>query len=628
MPEHSNPLVQRPPKRLGAFWQQWQSILMLVIIIVQVCISLVLTVYVANYFQLFTNALQAMNAKLFYENFMWLCLTLLANMLNKVALDWLVWQCRIRWRSFLSLSWVEALYESYMVLSLHRFCKTIRSSWYAFNGANHDQRFGRVVQKDLSNATDVIGFMVKSMAYISDLVVYSYLLYQASPNWRLVTGVVIPHYLLWVAWISGVVIGGVPVIIEALLAQDTGNQQDSEHQFYTILVAMESGMHSILNTTGLTKWYKRHIEDRFKRVISTMQILCLKTIMFDFMQSIVKNLIWLLPPLILAPLIFKGRVTVGAYLVASGAFSFIVLNIKRLLKGLKREWAKYRAMRSITKLHKDAVCVSRSSTAMQQQCIKEDASVFIDVRVSVDPPSGQSYDVGFLIQREEDLLGKIMYLKAPAGMGKTQLLSVLSGVRVGLKRVVPKGYTFFYLPQKPARMINGVTVKDYLKINQEGMQDSTMDVKPALYYLSKLDLDQHGNKKALGELAVNSLAPCKRQQLDLARAALFCDEKTILVADKPFASMDTKSARLSKEFLQEQLKNKKMAGMITIDLGYKSKMELLTELLRRDKTALGKDAFGQLKQMKSELSKQEEPSNIIEVNRIVQATSTPTPAMV
>lgn len=617
---------------LFGYWRGVRGILIILAMLSSVALGLFFDLYTAKMSQPLWDALEALNETLFYQNLWQLSVFVVFNIANSICLDWLVWMCRIQWRSFVSWPLIKAIYKEGDVLGMQSFFESVKERFGYLQGAVKKNSMGQVIQEDVSKAMMALVYITKNLLRLGKLALYSIVLYRISPAWVFASGLIIPHYLVWLAWAVGAVAGGFCVWVARALGSSYSRQADAENGFRQVMVAIEGQINYILSTTGLAAWYEKRLEHHFERALDVMRSIRFTSLMLDMFQHIIKKAIWLFPFLLVSPLIFNGSLTTGAFFQVSFIFQRVFTAIQDMFKDIREYYQTYTSTSRVHILHqglKEASAVYKQERA---KCLTKDHGMYMAVQVHIDPKAGEPYNVGFEIKKgeKERLLGKMLYLKAKSGFGKSQLLRVIAGSRVGLKRVMPEDMDCFYLPQKPVNLNAGLSVTDYLRINAKGEQDVNIKIQSALANLIELELlDEKGLAKmnltssdseekliaGIGAMLLSNLSGGQRQKVDLVRALLHSNAKTLLVADEPFASMDDTSIKKAKTLVQECLDEKSMGGVLLVDHSYKSKVGKLDAFSESCADELHEDERNLLENIKTRLSSHT-PTDVIDVERL------------
>lgn len=555
------------------YWLQLKSALLFATMLLLVIAALVLEFMISNCMVLISEALNAMDQNLFYRSMKTLFGYVCVNLLGQLCMDALMLQCRIKWRSFISLRWVEAIYGSYGVLAIQRFKARLQGFW---KDSVEQHRIGQVIQQDGLNLIDMTDFVVRILIMSFRLVIYSIQLYRYSPAWTFASGWVIPHFLLWAAWLAGLVMSIVPMLINRVLAKLSGDQSDAESRFRLGMMAVEARLRSILNTTGIASWYQAYIQRSFRQVVGLMQKVGLYNLLFDTIQRFFRYVVWLLPYLLMAPLVLSGAMSMADWILLGNFFEGVFYIVSYMVRHVRSYLAAFQSSSRLHMMQKGCHDAKVDYDRVKNQCKTIDDQVFMGAKVTVQPTVGKSYVASFELPASEadKLLGHVLYLKAANGVGKSQLLEVFSGARVGLKRIVPKNYDFFCLSQQAPKLVEEQSVKAYLQINAHGERSSQLNLSQAWEDLTALGFDE--NDRAKMELA--KLSGGQRQKVDLVRALLHAKKNTLLLADEPFSAMDPASIRAAESLLKQRLEHRKLAGVLMVDHSHVTNQVLVEKL--------------------------------------------------
>lgn len=580
---------------LGEYWRSFWGISAGIAMVVLTLFSIGLDYLIVLLQEPLGDALQALNQPMFYQSLYRLLLFFCVDAINSLGLYWVVERCKIAWRGMISYP-LTNMVKRYAVTLQEMFSDQFswlgegeRSRFGSLHKSVNAKAVGQIVQDDVAKMMKILSYLTENLFRIGKLVMYSFILYDVSPALVLASGMIIPHYLLWVAW----GLGGVTTVLGVVLGKPFFTALDGvtngESRFRSVIMGFESRVSSILNTLGVVRLYEECLKWCQDTVLSRWRGILVKNISFKFVQQVISCICWVVPYILVAPMLFNGTMTLGGLFVVSRIFQKVFYNIQELVERLPRY---LETSVSISRIHHlySALDVAKAHDEQERSACKHQSKCFMSVRATVKEGDGNKRTVGFDVPNEEDLIGKVVHLYGENGLGKSQLLKTFSGERRATLLKKPKGYAIHALAQEPWRPDGKITthlengreramrVEDYLALGPDGKPHGK-DLEPAYAWL-----DTVAFPRSRAAMEMDSLSPGQLQKVALARDLFVSEKKVILVLDEPFASMSAESSDKGRDALHHLVAKATEKGGNAVSALFAGKSEIGVLIIDHDHT--------------------------------------------
>jgi vitamin B12/bleomycin/antimicrobial peptide transport system ATP-binding/permease protein len=313
---------------------------------------------------------------------------------------------------------------------------------------NPDQRISEDI-RDFVNSTLNIG--ISLLGSIVTLVSFVVILWNLSSTSPLMIGSQsydIPGYLVWAALIYAILGTWVTHLVGRPLVKLNFDQQRYEADFRFSLVRLRENAEEVTLLAGEPAEEER-LSDRFSRVVGNWYGIMSRTKRLTFLTAGYSQAAIIFPFLVVSPLYFAGKMTLGGLMQVSSAFGQVQSALSFFVTAYS-SIADWKAVLDRLAGFEASIDWANGldATAPRLEPSSDGSEALVADELTVGLPNGQEIVQvsGLSIERGERVL-----VTGPSGSGKTSLFRALGGVwPFGAGQIrIPQGASLLVLPQRP-----------------------------------------------------------------------------------------------------------------------------------------------------------------------------------
>lgn len=452
-----------------------------------------------------------------------------------VLKNYLVDTLGLRWRQWLTQSFIDDY------LKKHHYLKLARTHTQIDSPAQR-------IQEDVESfVTTSLSLFLESFNSILTFAIFAGTLWVLSGTLSIALfglSFTIPGYLFWCAILFSVVGNVITHRIGRWLAENANEQKKIEAKLRKNLDFVQNESENIAQQKG-EKYHQQTLMSHVKEMVTqTYQKILIRMRLVAF-ESFYLQATLMFPTFVMAPLLFKDKISFGQFTQAGSAFVQVQLSLSWFM-GAYESFANYLTSTKRLLELKNAMQTEETSTIQ----IKENrlsSEIKIEHLDILKPNSTQ------VIMKHLNLhfnQGENTLIKGDSGLGKSTLFKVLGGTwPYGKGEVhVPDEKEMFLLSQKP--LLPEDTLRAVLAYPELTSAYKTEQYQEALRLVGGLDhlllqLDQSSPWS-------RRLSGGEQQRVAFARAIL--KKPKWLLLDEISASLDIQSERKLYRLLKEHLK--------------------------------------------------------------------------
>lgn len=516
---------------------RWRGGLLLVAVIAIelsiVGITVLLNTWNANFY----NALQDKNWNAFVYQLGYFCVLAAIFILLAVYQLYLNQWLQIRWRRWLTASYLERWLNS---------ANHYRMQLLGDAADNPDQRISEDIQSFINLTLNIGLQLLNSCVTLLSFMVILWGLSKAAPLHLFGTNFVIPGYLFWAALLYALVGTWLTHLIGRKLIPLNFQQQRYEADFRFGLMRVRENAEQIALLAGEPAERER-LMARFRNVVANWMAIMLRQKKLTFFTAGYGQVSSVFPFIMVSPAYFAGAIQLGGLMQTANAFGqvqgalSVFINIYRSLA----EWQA--VIERLNGFDQSVAAGQAAATTVGAIAVTpgaaDSAVTFKDLVVQL--PNGEPL---VNIADISIAAGDNVLVSGPSGSGKSTLFRALAGIwPFGAGSVtVPKGAKVMMLPQRPYFPIAplGLAVAYPAEADTfDSAKIAELIVAVGLPALAaRIDDEEHWNRMlSLGE----------QQRLGIARAILLAPDYLFL--DEATASLDEAAEAKVYRLLAERL---------------------------------------------------------------------------
>lgn len=503
-------------------WQQWGLLTLLLLLLLSVSGMNVIISYVGNFF---TTALAEKDAPTFWR-FFWVYAGVFA-----IATPFTVYYKYVQ--DLLGLRWREWMTNNFLGEYFNN------RAYYEINSEadidNPDQR----ISEDIKNFTKTsLEYLLLVLGSVIDVLAFTGILWALSRNLAI--------FLLIYALFGTVIVA----FLARKLISLNFIQLRREADFRYGLVHVRDNAESIAFYQGESQ-EQGQLGRRFLDVVRNFNFLIGWQRNLAFFRTPYRFLTYILPEIILAPMLFSGNIKFGditqagfAFSQIFAAFALVVLQINDLSSfaaGINRLETFEEALNA--QANPANVDTTAIDTAEKQ---RRDTSISLE-HVTLMTPKGQRMLISDLSAELEP--GKGLVIVGQSGAGKSSLLRAIAGLwNTGTGRITrPDLSQMLFLPQRPYMVLG--TLRDQLLYPNLAADADESQLRQALQQVNLADLPERvgGFNVELTWADVLSLG----EQQRLAFARLILSKPPYVVLDEATSALDLSNEKRLYDRLRE-----------------------------------------------------------------------------
>ena len=498
------------------------------------------------------DALQNKNAEafwyqLFYVFCFWAVLWVVSNLIEMFA----NYTFLIRWRQWManeySARWLDHATHYRVAL--------------AGTVDNPDQR---IAEDTRAFVNQTYGFALPLLTQISTLVSFSIILWNIPVAFNIPgTGIAVPGYIFWVAFIYAAAATWITHLIGRPLIRLEFEQERREADFRFSLARLREYSEQIALMVG-EPTERKHLAARFAAIVENFYRLVWRRLKLTSFTLSYNQLSVVLPYIILAPYYFVGTITLGVMMQVAGAFDRVQGALSFIINSYS-SIAQYLA--SINRLTSFEAAVAAAQALPAQAALGRQPATGAGIALDdtlLELPNGKP-----LVRLPALDLGRTRstLLLGPSGSGKSTLFRAIAGIwPYGRGKVgIPESAEIMLLPQRPYLPQGSLRAALSYPAEEAGYSDAAireaMDKVKLGHLTERLDeIDLWGQRLSGGE----------QQRLAFARALLAKPDWLFL--DEATASLDEALEKEIYETIGRELPQTRI-----ISIGHRSTLRQMHE---------------------------------------------------